>query len=69
MNKVKRYIEACHICLKTKWKYTKNRPVFRQIPVNYAPMQDLSIDIKAMPQAYGGYHLLLVRTCNQTNLL
>ena len=30
-------------------------------------MQDLSIDIKMMPQAFGGYHLLLVITCNQTN--
>ena len=25
MNKVKRYIEACHTCLKTKPKYMKNR--------------------------------------------
>ena len=24
-------------------------------------------DIKTMPQAFGGYHLLLVITCNQTN--
>ena len=30
-------------------------------------MQDLSIDIKTMPQAFGGYHLLLVITCYQTN--
>ena len=30
-------------------------------------MQDLSIDIKTMPQAFGGYHLLLFITCNQTN--
>ena len=30
-------------------------------------MQDLSIDIKTMPQAFGVYHLLLVITCNQTN--
>ena len=37
------------------------------IPVDYAPMQDLSIDIKTMPQAFGGYHLLLVITCNQIN--
>ena len=29
MNKVKRYIEACHICLKIKPKYMKNRPVYR----------------------------------------
>ena len=67
MNKVKRYIEACHTCLKTKPKYKKNRPVYGRIPVDYAPMQDLSIDIKMMPQAFGGYHLLLVITCDQTN--
>ena len=67
MNKVKRYIEACHICLKAKPKYMKNRPVYGQILVDYAPKQDLSIDIKTMPQAFGGYHLLLVITCNKTN--
>ena len=67
MNKVKRYIEACHTCLKTKPKYMKNRPIYGRIPVDYAPMQDLSIDIKTMPQAFGEYHLLLVITCNQTN--
>ena len=46
----------------------RNRPVYGQIPVDYAPMQDLLIDIKTMPQAFGGYHLLLVITCDQTNL-
>ena len=45
----------------------KNRPVYGRIPVDYTPMQDLSIDIKTMPQAFGGYHLLLVITCDQTN--
>ena len=45
----------------------KNRPMYRRIPVDYASMQDLSIDIKTMPQAFGGYHLLLVITCDQTN--
>ena len=67
MNKVKRYIEACHTHLKTKPKYKKNRSVYDRIPVDYAPMQDQSIDIKMMPQAFGGYHLLLVITCDQTN--
>ena len=67
MNKVKRYIEACHTCLKTKPKYMKIQPVFGRIPVDYAPMQDLSINIKTMPQAFRGYHLLLVITCDQTN--
>ena len=50
-----------------KLKYTKNQPVYGRIPVYYAPMQDLLIDIKTMPQAFGGYHLLLVITCDQTN--
>ena len=67
MNRVKRYIEACHTCLKTKPKYMKNRPIYGRIPVDYAPMQDLSIDIKMMEQAFGGYHLSLVITCDQTN--
>ena len=31
------------------------------------PMQDLSIDIKTMPQAFGGYHLLFIITCDKTN--
>ena len=30
-------------------------------------MQDLSIDIKHMPMAFGGYQYLLVITCDQTN--
>ena len=67
MNKVKRYIEVCHTCLKTKPKYRKNRAVYSRVPVDYGPMQDLSINIKMMPQAFGGYHLLLVITCDQTN--
>ena len=40
----------------------KNRPVDRRIPVYYTPMQDLLRNIKTMPQAFGGYHLLLVIT-------
>ena len=50
MNKVKRYIEACHTCLKTKPKYRKNRPVYGRIPVDYAAMQDLSMTLKQCPK-------------------
>ena len=67
MNKVKRYIEACHTCLKTKPIYKKNRPIYGRIPIDYAPMQDLSIDIKHMPMAFSGYQYILVITCDQTN--
>ena len=65
--KVKRYIEACHTCLKTKPKYKKNRPIYGRVPIDYAPMQDLSIDIKHMPIAFGGYQYLLGITFDQTN--
>ena len=41
--------------------------MYRWIPVDYAPMQDLLIDIETMSQAFGRYHLLLVITCDQTN--
>ena len=67
MNKVKRHIEAYHTCLKTRPKYKKNRPVYSRVPIDYAPVQDLSIDIKHMPIAFGGYKYLLVMNCNQTN--
>ena len=68
MNKVKRYTERCHTCLKTKPKYKKNRPVYGRIPMDYAPMQDLSINIKHMATAFGSYQYLLVLNCDQTNL-
>ena len=45
----------------------KNQAIYGRIPVDYAPMQDLLIDIKMMPQAFEGYHLLLVIMCDQTN--
>ena len=67
MNKVKWYIEACHTCLKTKPKY-KNRPIYGRMPIDYVPIQDLSINIKHMPTAFGGYQYLLVIMCDQTNL-
>ena len=38
-----------------------------QGPYCTAICKDLSVDIKTMPQAFRGYHLLLVITCDQTN--
>ena len=67
MNNVKRYIKACHTCLKTKPKYKKNRPIYGRIPIDYTPMQDLFIDIKHMTTTFGGFHYPLVITCDQTN--
>ena len=41
--------------------------MYGRILVNYTSLQDLSINIKTMPQAFAGYHLLLVITYDQTN--
>ena len=55
MDKVKGYIEACHTCLKMKPKYKTNTPIYGRVPIDYALMQDISIDIKHFPPAFGGY--------------
>ena len=55
------------MCLKKKPKYKKNRPVYGRIPIDYAPMQELSIHIKHMTMAFSGYHYFLVIMCDQTN--
>ena len=47
----------------------KNRTMYRKITVDYAPMQDLLIDIKTMPQAFGGYYLLMVISATELILL
>ena len=52
--------------LKTKPKYKKKRLVYGKMPMDYAPVQDLSIDIKHMPMAFCGYQYLLVITYDQT---
>ena len=43
--------------------------MYGRVPIDYAPMQDLSIDIKHVPIAFGEYKYLLVITCNQTNFI
>ena len=50
-----------------KPKYKKNRSIYSRVPIDYAPMQDLSIDVKHMPIPFCGYQYLLVITCDQTN--
>ena len=37
----------------------KNQPVYGRIPVDYAPMQDLLIGIKTMPQAFRGIPFII----------
>ena len=69
MNKIKGYIGACHTCIKTKPKCMKNHPVYGGVPIDYAPIQDLSIDIKYMLTAFGGNKYLLVVTFDQTNFI
>ena len=50
-----------------KPKYKRNRLIYDRVQIDYDPMQDLSINIKHMPIAFGGYEYLLEITCDQTN--
>ena len=61
MNKVKRYIEACHTCLKMKPKYKKNRPIYGRVPIDYAPIQE------TYANCFWWIQIPLVITCDQTN--
>ena len=67
LNKLKKFIEACHVCLKTKAKSTINKPQYGRIPTDYSPMSSLSADIKYMPDGFANYRFLLVTTCEHTN--
>ena len=45
---------------------TKRIDPFMAVPIDYALMQDLSIDIKHMPTAFAGYQYLFLITYDQT---
>ena len=52
---------------KDETEIQKEQAEYGRVPIEYAPMQDLSIDIKHMPISFGGYQYLFVMTCDQTN--
>ncbi len=64
LNKLKRYIEACHTCLRSKAKCNINRPFYGRIPLDYMPMSYLSADIKYMPKGFSGFDYLLEQHVN-----
>ena len=67
LNKIRRYVEACHICQKSKPKTKHARTSYGRIPENYIPLENLAADIKYMPQGFDDYKFLLIATCEQTN--
>ena len=70
LQKLVNYIDACHVCLKTKPKPAGQQPViYGYIPKDYIPLESLACDIKYMPKALGVFQFLLMVTCEQTNFV
>ena len=67
--KIQKYIEACTLCQWTKPKNTKQRPYYRQIPVEYIPCENLAVDLKKMPMGILHYEFLLIATCEKNNFV
>ena len=69
LGKIKRFIEACALCLRTRPKPPGHRPFYGRIPENYVPCENLAVDIKYMPKGILGYKFLLIVTCERTNFV
>ena len=67
--KLKNYIEACHMCQKTKHASKKKVPHYGYIPKDYIPLEHLAVDIKYMPQGFDGFKFIILVTCEQTNFV
>ena len=67
--KLKNYIEACHMCQKTKHASKKKVPHYGYIPKDYIPLEHLAVDIKYMPQGFDSFKFIILVTCEQTNFV
>ena len=67
--KIKKYIEACTLCQRTKPKNTKQRPYYGRILIEYIPCENLAVDLKKMPMAILYHEFLLIATCKKMNFV
>ena len=67
--KLKNYIEACHMCQRTKHASKKKVPHYGYIPKDYIPLEHLAVDIKYMPQGFDDFKFIILVTCEQTNFV
>ena len=67
--KLRTYIEACSICLRTKPKQECNKSYYGYIPKDYVTLEHLAIDIKYMPDGFDDFKYIVLTTCKQTNFV
>ena len=63
------FIQACHLCQRSKPRQKQGTPHYGYVPKDYTPLEHLAVDIKYMPDGFDGFCFLIVVTCEQTNFV
>ena len=63
------FIQACHLCQRSKPHQKQGTPHYGYVPKDYTPLEHLAVDIKYMPDDFDGFRFLIMVTCEQTNFV
>ena len=64
---IRRYVQSCDICQKTRNMEKGPKAYHVRVPFDFRPMTRLSCDIKHMPVSSKGYKYILFVTCEVSN--
>ena len=67
--KLHTFIQACHLCQRSKPRQKQGTPHYGYVPKDYTPLEHLAVDIKYMPDGFDGFHFLIMVTFEQTNFV
>ena len=57
--------KSCDICHRMRIMPLQKRPYYPRIPLDYFPIESLSIDIKFMPKGFDDFKYLVDATCER----
>ena len=67
--KIQLFVKVCDISQRMRIKSPKNRPYHPKIPVDYFPIESLSVDMKFIPKGFDDFTYLFVATCETTHFV
>ncbi len=67
LNKIRNFVSACVECQQAQTMFARSVPTVPRVPIIYRAMQQVSVDVKYMPDGYDGYKYLIVVSCELTN--
>ena len=68
-NKLRTFIQACHLCQWSKPCQKQGTPHYGYVPKDYTPLAHLAVDIEYTPDGFDGFRFLITVTCEQTNFV